>query len=91
MAKAEPTGRELKRELSWQNYHRIVNDMEDIRQKDIADALGVTGGAISRALNDDPNFDFSPLRRRIAEYLTSLEQGRKPLPNRMHAKPMVTR
>jgi hypothetical protein len=89
MANAEQTGSELKERLNRWNDGKHYR--ERVTGVDIALALGIGAAVVSHAFKDYNYPAATNARRHIAEYLTSLEQGKKPLPNRMHAKPMVTR
>ena len=87
MKGTEPTGSDLRIRLIRINDGR----RPAIQQKDIAIALEVSTAALSHALHDY-NYSFAiELRSRIAEYLDSIEHGKKPLPDRRFAKPLVTR
>ena len=87
MRGTEPKGSELRSRLIRINEGRYP----PIQQTHIAIALGVGTAVLSHALNDYHYPMAIELRKRIAEYLDSIEHGKKPLPDRRFAKPLVTR
>ena len=89
MAKEELAGNDLKRRFQNVNAHRVIAGEKMILQKDLAKELGVSPVSISNAFAGWEG--LGSLRKRIAEYIASIEQGSKPLPNRMYAKPLATR